>query len=69
MDENSKLISKEMDDTAVGYTHRPTDNGQNADNNVPVSFREIISLLLLVFINLINYMDRLTIAGKNKIKC
>lgn len=37
---------------------------QNDRDVMAVSCRAKISLLLLVFINLINYMDRLTIAGE-----
>lgn len=39
-----------------------TDVNEHAGSSVP--FRAKVSLLLLVFINLINYMDRLTIAGE-----
>ena len=63
------LHEKYEDDLAVDvcrpYTSgSSTEETQQADR---VSFRSKISLMLLVFINLLNYMDRFTISGEKEI--
>lgn len=54
------------DDLAVDvcrpYSSGSTEETQQDDKKV--SFRAKISLMLLVFINLLNYMDRFTISGE-----
>ena len=64
MEEKRRLLSQEMPETAALVKY--TESSKKSDNLRPVSCSEKISLLLLVFINFINYMDRLTIAGKNQ---
>lgn len=64
LEEKRRLLSREMPETAALVSY--SDDNKKSDNLGPVSCTEKISLLLLVFINLINYMDRLTIAGKNQ---
>ena len=49
---------------------RPYSSGSSTEETQQddkVSFRSRISLMLLVFINLLNYMDRFTISGEKEI--
>ena len=63
MDGKARLIDKELPEATI-YTDT-SENARRISQERPVSCRARISLALLVFINFINYMDRLTIAGKN----
>jgi len=61
MDDKCSLIDKELPVTTV-YTDT-SESTRSMPHERPVSCRARISLALLVLINFINYMDRLTIAG------
>ena len=65
MDDKCSLIDKELPVTTV-YTDT-SESTRSMPHERPVSCRARISLALLVLINFINYMDRLTIAGKKNI--
>lgn len=62
---NTKLDGKEMTPSSRGSTTptAPADVRQIQSN--PLTKRQIITVSILCFVNLINYMDRYTIAGNH----
>lgn len=58
------VVNEEMDNSGSSDVKQSNPNINNNNNNTKISKKEWITVLILCFINLINYMDRMTIAGK-----
>ena len=62
-EQERRLIDQHVPEASISYRDQRHHDAES-EQDVAVSWRAKFSLALLVFINLINYMDRLTIAGK-----
>lgn len=61
---NTKLNRKEMTPSSRGSTTSTAAADVRQIQSNPLTKRQIITVSILCFVNLINYMDRYTIAGK-----
>ena len=62
------LYSANIKQAASGGGKDGDDSGTAMRTHNHITRRQWITVLVLFFVNLINYMDRLTIAGRNKIE-
>ena len=62
------LYSANIKQAASGGGKDVDDSGTAMRTHNHITRRQWITVLVLFFVNLINYMDRLTIAGRNKIE-
>jgi hypothetical protein len=59
---NQQLMSGDESDNSVGYSGDTAPPSPQVRR--PISRTEWITVAILCFVNLINYMDRFTVAGK-----
>lgn len=61
---NMKIDAKEMPSTS-GSSENSSSEVEVRPAGPPLTKRQIVTVIILCFVNLINYMDRYTIAGKH----
>jgi len=64
----NKLDIKQMSSSSASTSSTAVDVGRGSESS-SISKRQIITVAILCFVNLINYMDRFTIAGMYNLWC